>query len=185
MSRDVLVRLSLGIQVILLRRIFTITMECSPLCFKLKSANMTWFNISGQCVLIGLLLCCLEWVLRTCLKFTTYQIKLGQGHLICWYTFPPIVAKWTRPKLKNTTIILFFIGPRLMPYLWNYWSHRNGSPINFCKISQRIQLRCSEKSLVKQLLPENHWRKWERNGMEDSFLFFPDRIWYSKARLKK
>ena len=36
---------------------------------------------------------------------------LGQGYLIFRYAFPPIVAKWTRPKEKSENFILFFIAP--------------------------------------------------------------------------
>ncbi len=46
-------------------------------------------------------------------------IHLGDAHLICWYSFPPIVAKWTRPKFKTNVFILFFYCPRLRTYLRN------------------------------------------------------------------
>ncbi len=37
--------------------------------------------------------------------------SLGQGHLICWYAFLSIVAKWTWPKFKTNVFILCFYCP--------------------------------------------------------------------------
>ena len=106
------------------------------------------------------------------LWFAFWQCK-GQGHLICWYAFPPIVAKWTRPKLKTTIIILFFYCPPtqdislelLVPQKWfTYrflWNLTKNTTEVFWKWSRQ------------QLLSGNHWKNRERNGVVDfSFYFF-------------
>ncbi len=48
-------------------------------------------------------------------RFTYNQ---GDAHLICWYAFPPIVAKWTRPKFKTSVFIL--LSP---PVHFARWAH--------------------------------------------------------------
>ncbi len=50
-------------------------------------------------------------------------------------------------RLKNITNHFIFITFRLFTYLRNYWSHRNGSPINFCRIAAKIE----SKGLLKKI----------------------------------
>ncbi len=52
-----------------------------------------------------------------------------------------MIAKWTRPKLKNLHPFIFS-APGLTTYFQNYWSHRNGSPINISRIKQGKPLQC-------------------------------------------
>ena len=50
-----------------------------------------------------------------------FKWKLGHGYLIYCYIFPPIGAKWARPKFKNTIFILFFLASRLCNISGTTW----------------------------------------------------------------
>ncbi len=83
-------------------------------------------------------------------------ISLGEGQLIFWYGGPAAGGQIGPPNLKNFVTIFFFFTPPPPPrYLWNYWSHRNGSPINVCRNGQGMPWHCSGNNLYKHFLLEN------------------------------
>ena len=57
------------------------------------------------------------------------------------------------PKLKMTNFMLFFNCLATQSYLWNYWTHRNGSPINISsfslgKLSENFQKPASKNKIA-------------------------------------
>ena len=112
--------------------------------------------------------------------FRVQKDPWGHRQLWFWYAFHPIVAKWARPKLKNTSIIWFFIAPWLSKYLQNYMFHRDRSPINMCRIKQGIPLQCSRMTVQTIIV-----HKLSENWVWDSLLLFFYQVLSSKAWLKK
>ncbi len=98
---------------------------CPPICFIIRLGRKDGPYLE-------------HWVMGSRSKFTWVKVKLGSqtkaggltttsscfiilgdAHLICWYAFPPIVAKWSRPTFKTNVFVLLFIAFLLWTYLRN------------------------------------------------------------------